>query len=257
MMMKAPPAPALVVTQAEILLEVLVVALDTPTHLGLIDHALERRVFGQRGQPVLERRCVALGPLDEQPLGFAHLIAQVVPVRCAHSHAGEARTQLGVRSFAPRDGVPMLGPEFQGERLDRLRMVLRQSGTAQAQSRAEFANPAPATPIGRRRQGLAPRRPDRDAAGHTHAVAQAQRTQARAKRRVHAVAGIGQHAVPGRTLGQQMFDLLQRDGRLGRKLQRLGYAGLVAPCRVVGPLPGQVQRKRPANPILARSPVVC
>ena len=40
MMMKTPPAPALVVTQAEILLEVLVVALDTPTHLGLIDHAL-------------------------------------------------------------------------------------------------------------------------------------------------------------------------------------------------------------------------
>jgi len=38
-MMKAAPAPALVVAQAEILLEVLVVALDTPTHLGFKHHA--------------------------------------------------------------------------------------------------------------------------------------------------------------------------------------------------------------------------
>jgi len=113
------------VTEPEILLEVLIVTLDAPTHLGLKHHALQRRVLGQRGQPVLERLSVPLGPLDEQPFGFAHFIAQVVPVRRAHPHPGEARAQFGVRSFAPGDGVPLLGAKPQGERLDRLRMVLR------------------------------------------------------------------------------------------------------------------------------------
>ncbi len=46
------------VAEPESLLEVLVVALDAPTHLGLIHHARQRRVFGQRGPPILERRCV-------------------------------------------------------------------------------------------------------------------------------------------------------------------------------------------------------
>ena len=111
--------------QPEVLLEVLVVALDAPTHLGFKHHALERRVLRQRGKPIFERLGIALGPLDEQPLGLAHFIAQVVAVCRTHAHAGEARPQLGVGSFAPGDGVPMLGPELQGQCLDRLRMVLR------------------------------------------------------------------------------------------------------------------------------------
>lgn len=46
-MMKAAPAPAFVVAQAE----VLVVTLDALTHLGFKHHALQRCVLGQRGQP--------------------------------------------------------------------------------------------------------------------------------------------------------------------------------------------------------------
>ena len=48
MVMKAAPATAFILSEAEVLLEVLVVALDAPAHLGLVDHALERRVFAQR-----------------------------------------------------------------------------------------------------------------------------------------------------------------------------------------------------------------
>ena len=47
-MMKAPPAPAVAMTEPEILLEVLVIKLDAPTHLCLIHHALQRRVLRQR-----------------------------------------------------------------------------------------------------------------------------------------------------------------------------------------------------------------
>jgi hypothetical protein len=47
-MMKTPPASAFVVAQAQVLLEVLVVALDTPAHFCFKRHALERHFFGQR-----------------------------------------------------------------------------------------------------------------------------------------------------------------------------------------------------------------
>ena len=40
-MVKAAPAAAFIVTEADLLLEFEIVALDPPTHLGLIDHALE------------------------------------------------------------------------------------------------------------------------------------------------------------------------------------------------------------------------
>ena len=44
---ESPPASPLEVTQPKVLLEVLVIALDAPAHLGLEHHALQRRVFGQ------------------------------------------------------------------------------------------------------------------------------------------------------------------------------------------------------------------
>ncbi len=47
-MMRSPPASALVVAQAQVLLEVLVVALDAPTHFGFKRQALQRQFFGQR-----------------------------------------------------------------------------------------------------------------------------------------------------------------------------------------------------------------
>lgn len=45
---KPPPASALVVAEPKFLLEILAIALDSPAHLGLKDHALQRHVLAQR-----------------------------------------------------------------------------------------------------------------------------------------------------------------------------------------------------------------
>ncbi len=133
----------------------------------------------------------------------------------------------GVRSFAPSDGVPMLSTQLEGQCPDRLRMVLWQGGPAQTQ----LLGYAPVTPVGWRGQRRASGRPHRDTAGHTHHVAQAQLAQSLTKRGVHAVASVGQNTVRWRALAHQVLDLLQRNLRLGRELQRLGHAGLVASRR--------------------------
>lgn len=46
MVAEAPPAPPLVVAQPEVLLQVLVVALDTPALMSGAEQFIDRRVFG-------------------------------------------------------------------------------------------------------------------------------------------------------------------------------------------------------------------
>ena len=53
MMVEAAPAAALIVTEADLLLEFEVVAFGPPAQLGLIDHAFEWDVGRQRGEPVI------------------------------------------------------------------------------------------------------------------------------------------------------------------------------------------------------------
>jgi len=49
MMVKAPPATAFVVIQPNLLLELLIIALDPPAQLGQVDQPLERDVGRQGG----------------------------------------------------------------------------------------------------------------------------------------------------------------------------------------------------------------
>jgi len=84
--------------------------------------------------------------------------------------------------------------------------------------------------------------PDVDLCGHADHVGQAHRCQSLAKRRLGSIARIGQHAVPGCALAEQVLDLCQGDRRLGGELDVvLGHARLGATRLVIGPLLGQVQ----------------
>src|SRR3954447_7184823 len=65
---EAAPAAALEVAEAELLLQLLEVALDAPTQLGGRDQLLEGRRLGQGRVPALRRLLLALGPLGEEPL---------------------------------------------------------------------------------------------------------------------------------------------------------------------------------------------
>ena len=67
-MMKATPAPSLVVAQAEFLLKLLIVPFNAPAHFGSLDQIYQRGIRGQRRQPILDRFCLILRPFDQQPL---------------------------------------------------------------------------------------------------------------------------------------------------------------------------------------------
>src|SRR5215831_10129730 len=67
-MMESSPAAALIMAEADFLLEVAVIVLDTPAHLGEIDKLAQRHVLVDGCEPVFGRLGLTLGPLDEQRL---------------------------------------------------------------------------------------------------------------------------------------------------------------------------------------------
>jgi hypothetical protein len=109
-MMEATPSAAFIVTEADLLLEFEIVALNSPAHLGSIDHALERNVGRQRAEPVVIRLGFALRPFDQQPLLGRGLAPPGVTMRRADPPSGELRSQWGVAAVPPRDDrVPRRG----------------------------------------------------------------------------------------------------------------------------------------------------
>src|SRR3989338_8072334 len=67
-MMKSTPAPSLVVAQAELPLELLIVPFNAPAHLSDLDQFHQRRFLGQRRQPILRRFGLPGWPFNQQPL---------------------------------------------------------------------------------------------------------------------------------------------------------------------------------------------
>src|SRR6266852_4643486 len=67
-MMKAAPAASLIVSEPDLLLELLIVALDAPAQFGEIDQLAEADLLRQGREPVFGRFFFALRPLDQQPL---------------------------------------------------------------------------------------------------------------------------------------------------------------------------------------------
>src|ERR1700686_1739432 len=93
---KAAPTAALEVVEANLLFELLVVALDPPAQLGDAHQFLERRGGGQGTQEVFGGFRLTRGPFDEQPLLGVGLDAQVVAVAAAHPQRRKARGQGGI-----------------------------------------------------------------------------------------------------------------------------------------------------------------
>src|SRR5437868_12149723 len=76
----APPAP-FIITEAEFLLEFLVISLDSPAQFGQVHQPIEGDVLGQASEPILGRLCFVLRPLDQQPLFGARLAQLGVAIR--------------------------------------------------------------------------------------------------------------------------------------------------------------------------------
>jgi hypothetical protein len=74
------PATSFEVSQAEFLLEILIVPLDTPAHLGDVNQTFECRVRGQCRKPIFERLRITFGLFDQQPFLIAQCGTPVIAV---------------------------------------------------------------------------------------------------------------------------------------------------------------------------------
>ena len=91
--MEAAPAAPLVVAEAQLLLELEIIALDQPAQLGAIHEPFNRGVDGQAREPELDGSRLVFRPFDEQPLLGPGLTAPGIAVGRADPEGGEARGQ--------------------------------------------------------------------------------------------------------------------------------------------------------------------
>src|SRR3984885_14045122 len=103
--MEAAPSAAFVVPEADLLLELQVVALDAPAQLGDIDEATKTGARRKRRQPVPGRLGFAVRAIDQQPL-LRQGLRQHIPMRSAYAHARKPRRQAVGRALAPPDRAP-------------------------------------------------------------------------------------------------------------------------------------------------------
>src|SRR5260370_720733 len=91
MMEATPPAP-FIMPEPDLLLELLIIALDAPAQLGGVDQIAECDAARQGRKPVLGRLLLALGPLDQQP--FFGRFAGPLMARCnVNTHTRKPRAR--------------------------------------------------------------------------------------------------------------------------------------------------------------------
>src|SRR3989442_14321542 len=135
MMMEASPAAALEMVEPELILELLIVALDAPAQLGEADEVGEGRRLRQGREPILRGLRFAPRPLDQQPLLWPWLRALLIAMGGPHAQSREAGAHRAARPFAPRHGPPCRCRQRDGPPLEALGGMRR--GAPHARGRSE------------------------------------------------------------------------------------------------------------------------
>ena len=85
--MQTTPSTPFKMAKPQLLLEVLIVALDAPTQLGEIDQTFEGHIFRKVREPVFDCFVLAFWPLDQQPFFRAALGKIVIAMGDADTQA--------------------------------------------------------------------------------------------------------------------------------------------------------------------------
>src|SRR3954463_3882536 len=181
-MMEAAPAASLIVSKAQFLFQLLVIALDPPAQFRQIDQALEGHVRREGGQPVPGGLGLTLGPFDQQPFFVPRLGPPLVTMGGPHPNPGKARCQRARVSLAPGDRLPAGRRQAERKRLDANRLVL----TVAAHQLWATA----ATRPGQRWQRCRPRRPYRTLRRDAGDTDQSQSADLLAQPSIGAITGI-------------------------------------------------------------------
>src|ERR1017187_2681998 len=97
-MMKTSPAPTFVMSQSQLLLQLLVVAFDNPTVFRWF-HQLSQCGLGRKSRkPVLGRFALPLRPFDQQPFFITRFASPIVPMSRSHSQCRKTGAQFLLRN---------------------------------------------------------------------------------------------------------------------------------------------------------------
>src|SRR5712675_23639 len=104
-MMEATPSASFIMPEPDLLLELLIVALDAPAQLGGVNQIAECDVARQGRKPIPGRFLLPLGPLNQQP--FFCWFAGPFMARCnVDTHTRKPRGQPFIGALPPLDDVP-------------------------------------------------------------------------------------------------------------------------------------------------------
>src|SRR5687767_12681294 len=106
MMVEAAPATALVVAEADFLLQFLVVAFDPPALHGVADQRGTAAGGGQRREPEFGGLGFPRRPFDQAPFLGACRGSLVIAVGGANTHSGKAGGKWRIRTLAPGHPTP-------------------------------------------------------------------------------------------------------------------------------------------------------
>ena len=105
-MVKTTPSAPLEVAEPDLLLELLIIALDAPAQFGEVDEVAEGDIVWQSREPVFGRLILALGPFDQQPFFCPRFSQPIISMRDANTHESKPRGQPLGRAFPPFDRAP-------------------------------------------------------------------------------------------------------------------------------------------------------
>src|ERR1700760_4773668 len=123
-MVETAPSSPFEMPEPDLLLELLIVALDAPAQLGEIYQVAESDILRKRREPIFCRLGLTFRPLDQQPFFRAALGETVVAMGDTDAYPGKARGQLFGGACAPRDRAPGFGRQAEGKLLDRDRLMI-------------------------------------------------------------------------------------------------------------------------------------
>src|SRR6185436_13206100 len=94
------------VVKADLVLQLLIVALNAPPYLCEPNELIEWCVVGHSGQPQPRRLFLRLGPLDDEPFNVSWRRSEFIAVSGPHAQKCESRLHAAAGPLSPRDRLP-------------------------------------------------------------------------------------------------------------------------------------------------------
>src|ERR1700733_8293035 len=116
-------SPTFVMSQSQLLLQLLVVAFDNPTVFRSFYQFSQCGLGRKSRKPVLGRFALPLRPFDQQPFFVTRLASPIVPMSRSYSQCRKTGAQFLLRSLTPGDRSPILGRQGKSHLLDRNRLM--------------------------------------------------------------------------------------------------------------------------------------